>query len=138
MTSSGTASVWRCHLLWLPLAVTVVLVVAGYYPTRRLAGDEGVRAMILAQGLVLAVVYGTLAPAMKRMTVLEPARHLQVGLKVGTTRLVATAILAGSGVWLKWAEPRVFLLWAAIAYGVMISIETVVLLWWSRRIEKRA
>jgi hypothetical protein len=121
----------------MPLAGAILLAVAGYYPTRRLRGDEGIRAMVVAQGMVLAVVYATLLPAMKWMAAVEPAKRLETGLKVGTIRLVVTILLIGAGTWMRWAETRAFLMWAAIAYIVMIKIETVVLLMWSRRIEKR-
>jgi hypothetical protein len=119
------------------LAGAAVLAVAGYYPTRRVRGDEGVRAMVVAQTVVLAVVYATLLPAVRQMASTDPTRCLRAGLKVGTIRLIAACGVVGIAAWLEIAEPRALLIWAAIAYIVMIKIETLVLLKWIAQGETR-
>ena len=137
MTEADAGSRKGRWLLWLPLAVAVVLAVAGYYPTRRLRGDEGIRAMVVAQAVVLAVVYATLLPAVRQMASADPTRRLRAGLRVGTVRLIVAGCVIGLAAWREVAEPRVLLIWAAIAYVVMIKIETLVLVNWLARGERR-
>ncbi len=123
-------------LLWLPLVGMVVLFVSGYYPTRRLCGDAGTKAMVIAQVLVAAVVYATLLPAARQVSKGGPA-GLKAGLRAGTVRLVLTTALIALVAWRRLAEPRAFLVWTAVAYVVMIKIETLVLLRWGRQAEQR-
>ncbi len=115
-------------LLCLPLVATVALAVAGCYPTWRVGGRAGLEAMFAGQLLVLFVVYATLLPARRRMSLNDAVGRLQTGLKVGAIRLVLTAAAMVVIAWCRWAEPKVFLTWVAIAYLAMVKIETIVLL----------
>ena len=125
-------------LLCLPGMATVVLAAAGCYPTWRIGGRAGMEGMVAGQLLVVLVVYATLLPALRRMVSDDAAGRLQAGLKVGLIRLVLTVGAMVVIAWRRWAEPKVFLTWVAIAYVVMVKLETVVLLRWNRVTGQRA
>lgn len=121
----------------LPVLAAGLLAAAGYWPTQRLAGPEGVRSMLAAVTIVLAVVYATLLPAMRKMAVVEPAARFKLALKAGAQRFILTLAVAGA-IALTGALPLTgFLVWVALAYVVMIKAETAALLWWMRRLENR-
>jgi len=138
MSSSLVSTAKVPWLLCLPGMATLVLAAAGCYPTWRIGGRAGVEGMLAGQLLVLLVVYATLLPALWRMVPDEAAGRLQTGLKVGLIRLVLTVGAMVVIAWRRWAEPKVFLTWAAIAYVVMAKLETVVLLRWNRVTGARA
>lgn len=132
--SSGLDRRWPAA--W-PLVGCVILAAAGYYPTAVLAGQRGLRAMAVAQVVVLAVVYATLVPAMRRLAMATPERRLQVALSAAVVRFVATVFIAAAVAWRGIVDPAVFLIWVGIAYVVMIKIETLSLIAWMRVLEKR-
>jgi len=109
----------------------------GYWPTRSVAGGEGAAAMLAALGLVLAAVYATLLPAMWRMGKAEARRRFQIALGAGVIRFLATTAAAGLIVWRGLDNPAVFLIWVAIAYVLLIGVETWTLISWSQRLESR-
>ncbi|MGQ9650290.1 MAG: hypothetical protein ACUVXJ_09290 [Phycisphaerae bacterium] len=138
MSSSVVSTAKLPWLLCLPGMATLVLAAAGCYPTWRIGGRAGVEGMLAGQLLVLLVVYATLFTALWRMVPDEAVGRLQAGLKVGLIRLVLTVGAMVVIAWRRWAEPKVFLTWVAIAYVVMAKLETVVLLRWNRVTGARA
>lgn len=138
MSSSVVSAAKVPWLLCLPGMATVVLAAAGCYPTWRIGGRAGVEGMLAGQLLVLLVVYATLLPALWRMVPDEVAGRLHAGLKVGLIRLALTVGAMVVIAWRRWAEPKMFLTWVAIAYVVMAKLETVVLLRWNRVTGARA
>ena len=123
------------RLLLLPGAGWAVLAAAGYAPTRSLAGGTGIEAMFTAQALIVAVVYVTLVPTMRQMVSGDAARRFRLALKAGMIRLIITVPLVAITAWRGGVEPAAFLIWAAIAYALMIQLETMTLVYWSRRLE---
>lgn len=109
----------------------------GYWPTRVSAGGEGAAAMLSAVTLVLVVVYATLVPAMWRMGKAEARRRFQIALGAGVIRFLATAAATGLIVWRGLDSPAVFLIWVAIAYVLLIGVETWTLISWTKRLEIR-
>ncbi len=121
--------------LW-PAAAWLVLAAAGYVPTRRWGGPGGVEAMIAAQLLVAAVVYGTMVPALRRMAAVDGPGRLRLGLKVGGIRFLLTAAIGAVIAWCRTVQPAAFLIWLGITYVVMIKIETLALIHWSGKLDK--
>jgi lysylphosphatidylglycerol synthetase-like protein (DUF2156 family) len=125
-------SIGRMALI--PLACGAVLALAGYFPTRNIAGEGGLRAMGLALLLVSGVVYVTLLPAMRMMRGKAPAARFNVALGAGVVRMMLTVPLAALLAWQRAAEPKPLLIWVAIGYIVMIKAETLALIRWSRQL----
>jgi len=120
-----------------PLVAWILLAVVGYMPTRTLGGDGAVRAMLTAQAAVVVVVYGTLAWAMVRMSQAGPSNRYLIAMKAGSIRFVLTLIIGAIIGWRGGIDRTVFLVWVAVAYVVMIMVETLTLISWSRRLESR-
>lgn len=120
-----------------PLAGGGLLAMIGYWPMRRLTGEEGAAAMLAALGLVLVAVYATLLPAMWWMGKAEARRRFQIALGAGVIRFLATAAAAGLIVWRGLDNPEVFPIWVAIAYVLLIGVETWTLITWSQQLESR-
>jgi hypothetical protein len=124
---------WRARLL--PPLAWAVLAAAGYWPTSSLAGDTGIREMLMAQGLVVAIVYLTLIPSMKTMVNKDVRARFRVMLLVGVVRFVITVPAAALVAYTYSSDTAAFLVWIAITYVVMIKIETLALLYWNRQLE---
>jgi hypothetical protein len=124
---------WR--LLALPAAGGLGLAAMGYFPTSSIAGRTGLGAMLSAQVVVTAVVYATVVPALRRMRGADRERRFRLALQAGVIRFLATVFIATAVGWYAELNTDVFLVWVAIAYVVMIKIETWVLIYWSKRLE---
>jgi hypothetical protein len=122
-------------LLMLPVAGWMLLAAGGYFPTRSLAGDDGLRAMCLAQSLVVAVVLATLLMAMRRMVGKSPVDRFKAAMLAAAVRFLATAALLAVIAWRGGVQLFAFLLWGAIAYLVMVLLEAVALARWFRYLE---
>ena len=134
--ADGAARTSR-RLTILPLAVWLLLVVIGYFPTQSLGGRRGVEAMIIAQAVVVGIVYVTLIPAMRQMVIAERAQRFQIALKAGAIRFILTLLVVVVVAWGGTLNKTVFLMWVAIAYIVMIKVETLSLIHWSKRLESQ-
>ncbi len=115
----------------------VLLGVAGYHPTRVLAGAAGVQAMVLAQATVLAVVILTVLPALRRIPEVGPAERLRIALKAAATRFFVTVPIAGMIAWRWPVHPAAFLTWIGITYVIAIHVETVCLVRWMKELGQR-
>ena len=129
-----TRAIWR--VLLFTVGAWLALVAIGYLPTRALIGNDGVKAMLLAQAIVFAIVCLTLLAAMKRMLGQGPDVRFQIMLKAGLIRFVATLGVAVVFLLRGVAHTAGFLVWVAIAYVLMIKVETLVLLYWSKQLGK--
>lgn len=137
MVASGEMARVARRLLLLPLASFAVMVAAGYFPTRSLSGSSGTTAMIAAQAVVVTIVYATLLPAMGRMVGADARGRFRVALKAGAIRLMLTLAVISVIAWRGSVEPAAFLTWVAIAYVVMIQVETLALVHWNKRLENQ-
>ncbi len=129
--TSGTP--WRL-LAW-PAAGGLGLAAVGYFPTSSIAGRTGLAAMLVAQALVIALVYATVVPALRRMSGADLERRFRIALQAGVIRFLVTVFVAAAVGWSAQLDTDVFLVWLAIAYVVMIKIETWILIHWSKRLE---
>jgi hypothetical protein len=112
------------------------MVVLGTAPTGKLVGRPGLEAMIAAQLTVVVIVYVTLLVAMRRMRTVDAPGRLREALRAGVIRMAMTLGIIAVVAWRGFFEPAVFLVWAAIAYVIMILVETLALLHWSKRLER--
>jgi hypothetical protein len=122
--------------LVLPAAAASVLAALGYMPSRSYFGPDGLKAMAAAQGCVLMVIYATMIPGLRRMAAAAGPDRLRVGLAAALLRFLLTMLLAAVIMWRKCVEIPVFLGWLAIAYLVMIQVETWVFIQWSKMLDK--
>ena len=125
------------RLLLMPMAGWLVMAAGGGLPTQYLGGRSGIEAMVTAQAVVVAVVYTTLLPAMRQMLYADAKARFRIALKAGTTRFILTVLISGVIAWRWLAEPNAFLIWVAIAYVLMIKVETLTLIWWAKKIESQ-
>lgn len=107
----------------LATAVAVLLAAVGWLPTRNLAGDAGTAAMLAACALALVASLVGGAPVLladrdgsASVSAVLGSSLLRLTLLVG---LAVAVVLAG-------ALPRTpFLVWAAIAYLVLLVVDTL-------------
>jgi hypothetical protein len=120
MTQSAISRYAR--FLGLAVAIVAVLNGVGYVPTRRLAGNSGVAAMLAGcgiglisaalAGLLLVAVAGDTADAKMKRSFLAMVARLAVVVGLG-----AAAVLSG----VFATEPLLF--WIGIAYMALLPIE---------------
>ena len=135
-TANGIARTsWPLTIL--PLVIWVLLVAIGYFPTQSLGGRRGVEAMVIAQAVVVGIVYVTLIPAMRKMVIAERALRFQIALKAGAIRFILTLLIVLIMAWRCPPNTTIFLVWVAIAYLVMIKLETLALIFWDKRLESQ-
>jgi len=137
MPAAGEWARTARRLYLLPLAGWVVMAVAGYLPTQSLSGWRGVEAMIVAQAVVVAIVYATLVPAVRRMAKADAQDRFQHALKAGVIRLMLTLLASVAVAFGSPVEPGAFLIWVGTAYVVMINVETLILVYWMKHLERQ-
>lgn len=93
--------------------------------------------MMAAQLLVLAVVYGTMMPSLRRMEMLDGSGRLRLGLKVGGIRFLLVAAIGAVIAWRSLVQPTVFLIWLGISYVVLTKIETLTLIYWAGKLDRQ-
>ncbi len=111
----------------LPVVVAGLLLAAGYWPTRTMADTDGIRSMVVAQVLVVFTVYLTMVPALRRMARNDGAGRFQLVLRASVVRFLATLVLTGLILWWGIVDAKVFLIWLALSYLVMLMVETLIL-----------
>lgn len=114
----------RRYLLFLATlaGLTLVLVGAGYLPTRDLGGEAALTAMALACGVSLVgSALGGLPIALAREGGLEGLKRFVASMVL---RLLVVAALAGLVLWLAGPARRPFLLWLALSYLVLLAADT--------------
>jgi hypothetical protein len=106
---------------------------AGFWPTRRLAGDDGIPALI-AGCLVgfLSSALGGLPVALIR----DPAPASRVIASMGAmgARLLAVVVLGASTVLSGWFARVPLLLWIAISYAALLGVDA----WYALRTAQAA
>lgn len=111
-------------LMW-AVGVTVVAVLLGWLPTRRLGGEEAVPAMLAGCAVsLLASALGGVPIALARRAGSTPQARMQSLLMAMGVRFAAVVVLAVAAV-LSGLFLRVpLLLWVAIGYAVQLVVET--------------
>lgn len=114
----------RRYLLFLGAlaGLTVVLVAAGYLPTRGAGGEAALAAMLLACGISLVgSAAGGVPIALAREGGLEGLKRFVASMVL---RLLLVAALAGLAVWLLDPLRKPFLLWLGMSYLVLLVADT--------------
>lgn len=111
-------------LMW-AVGVTVVAVLLGWLPTRRLGGEEAIPAMLAGCAVsLLASALGGVPIALARRAGSTPQARMQSLLMAMGVRFAAVVVLAVAAV-LSGLFLRVpLLLWVAIGYAVQLVVET--------------
>ena len=122
---------WLLELLFTWLALAVI----GYWPTRMWGGPEAVRSMWAAQLIVVLIVTATSWRAGCIMPKANASGRLKIAFSIACGRFLLTLALAGVCFWQGDFEPRSFMIWLALAYLVMIKIQTIILIRWTRMFE---
>jgi hypothetical protein len=117
-------SLGRRYLLFLTALVglSLVLLAIGYRPTRSMAGEAALPAMLLACAVsFVGSAVGALPIATARVGGLEGLKRFTASMVL---RLLLVAALAGAVIWLLDPERKPFLLWLAISYLVLLMADT--------------
>lgn len=124
---------WKVGIL--PLVCCLILAAIGYLPTQSYGDSDATRAMLIAQFMVVLIVYASLFPAMRRMIEADANRRFLIALKAGVIRLILTVPVAAIIALRVELNTTVFLIWVAITYVVLIKAETIALVLWSRHLD---
>lgn len=123
------------RLALISAAAAVAAVLVGYLPTQRLAGPDGVGAMLLGVGIALLAALAGLVPPL--LALRHGPRERLNGVLTGmairfmlTLALLLAALLSGR-------LPKMALaLWVAIGYLVLLAVDTAGVLWLMKRAER--
>ncbi len=136
MTGRPGLSVLRRRLLILPALAGAACMVIGYGPTRSMSGVPGLRAMATAVGLVVAIVYLTLLPAMRRMVGVPITTRFQIALMTSMKRFFFTLAAGVAMAMYGDVALTAFAMWLGGTYAALIMVETWILVRWSRALEE--
>lgn len=122
------------RLVGLIVAVAVLLGAVGIVPTRRIAGDNGIPAMIAGiVGSVLAGSIGLIPAVFARQK--APADRQVAMLGATSLRMLVTLALVCVLVFGGWFERKTLVTWSAISYVVLLVVETMCVVQMMRRRE---
>ncbi len=125
MTEPGSFAARYTRTALAGFAAALVAGALGYYPTVRLGGSEGVKAMVA--GCAVATVAGWIGaiPACTGATGAAAINRV-----LGSTVLrIAVALLLGLAVALSgWFDNRALLIWVAIAYLFTLAADTLMVI----------
>lgn len=110
------------RFLGLSAALSVVMCAVGWVPTRRLAGPDGVPAMLLgcSIGLAAAAAAGVFLAAMAAET---PEARMQRAFLAMFVRLAVALLLGIAAVLSGEVAQQPLLVWIAVAYVVLLPLE---------------
>ena len=111
------------RFLVLILAAAGVVAALGYLPTRRLAGTEGVVAMLggCAVTMIASMIGAvSIAVAARRPSGVTP----QVIMVATSVRLVVVLVLGGAAVLSGLFERGPLLIWVALSYLAQLAVDT--------------
>jgi hypothetical protein len=121
------------RLFGLTLLLGVIAAAVGFFPTRRLAGEPGVAAMLAGCGV--AVLAGWIGGAVACRQGGRGPEQINRLLAATALRLFAAVGLALAVALSGLVVLKPFLLWVALAYLVTLAGETALLATWSRHTE---
>lgn len=126
------------EVLVVPLAAGLLMSAIGYWPTAARAGRAGVEAMVVAQAMMLAIVYATLLPIVWKVATADGPGRMVLAFKAAGRRFILTLLAAGAFTWLEPVDRTVFLVWMGMGYVVLTLAETIALVRWMSKTEKQA
>jgi len=127
MTDPRPAAGGYLRFLGQLVAVTVLVALVGWFPTRRLAGEAGLAALIAGCVVtMLASAFGAVPIAVARRFAPPGAPAAALGPVLGSM-----VLRLGATVFLTWAATLVgrfplppLLLWVAVSYAAQLVIDT--------------
>jgi hypothetical protein len=126
MTGPRSPAAEYLRFLGWAVAVSALIAILGYVPTRRLAGEGAAPSMLAGclLGLLASAAGGIAVLRSRRRSAPTPAQRLQamvaaMGLRAATLAVFGTAT-ALSG----WFEKGPLLLWIAISYLALLAVDT--------------
>ena len=129
MTAAGRARTagYLRFLVWV-LVMAAAVAVLGYVPTRRLAGADGIAAMLAGCGIgVIASLAGGIPVASGAALGIGgsgPAARLQATLLALAVRLGVVMALGLAAVLSGWFERAPLLIWIAISHLALLVVDT--------------
>ena len=109
------------------VAVTVLVALVGWFPTRRLAGEAGLPALVVGCVVtMLASAFGATPVAVARRFSASPAPGIALGPLLGSMvlRLGATVFLTWVAALFGRFPLAPLLLWVAVSYAAQLVIDT--------------
>ena len=123
-------------LVLAPVLAVALGVAVGALPTRAVAGEPGLIAMIVAGGMsALAAVLGSLPAVWSALRMPEKLPAMALGATL--LRLVALVAMAVPVAMLAALPRKPLLLWLAISYVLALAAESVALAMLIKRLEAR-
>lgn len=136
MTDSAkpaTAAEGYLRFLAWAAAVTVAAGAIGFWPTRRLAGDDGIPALIAGCliGLLSSALGGLPIVLIRDRT---PASRVVASMGAMGVRLLAVAVLGTAAALSGWFARAPLLLWIAVSYAALLGVDA----WYALRAARDA
>ena len=133
--SARPATATKSYLRFLAWAAAVTAAVGaiGWWPTRRLAGDDGIPALIVGclVGLLSSALGGLPIALVRDRT---PASRMVASMGAMGVRLLAVAVLGVVAVLSGWFARVPLLLWIAVSYAALLGVDA----WYALRAARNA
>ena len=104
------------------MLVVAALLGIGFFPTRRLAGDEGVPAMLVGC-LISLTSAGVAAWLLVAANHTAPTSRMQTAFRAMVVRLVVVAVLSVAAVLGGMVAQMPLLFWVATSYVALLPLE---------------
>ena len=118
----GTAAQGYLRFLAWAAGVAVAVGAIGWWPTRRLAGDDGIPALVAGCLIgLLSSALGGLPIALIRDR--APASRLIASMGAMGVRLLAVVVLGAAAVLSGWFARAPLLLWIAGSYAALLGVD---------------
>lgn len=116
-------------------AVTLLLVAAGYVPTTRMAGHDGMVAMLVGCGV--SWVAGGAGSVWVAYAITGPASKRALGILASTgVRFAAVLVMVVPLVLSGLLDKKVFVLWVVVSYLVLLMVDTGLMVYLLERQKK--
>jgi len=133
-TDRGFSAGRFSRLVLCGFALVTLLACVGYFPTKRLAGDPAIRAMIA--GCVIAWIAGCVGGLLAARTGGGGAERVNRILGATAVRLFVAAGLGVAAALSGFFDVRPLLVWVALAYVATLCGETILVVSWAKSDER--
>jgi hypothetical protein len=125
MSAARTPAAEYVRFLAWALAATALAALLGFVPTRRLGGEEALRAMIAGCSVgLLASALGGIPVALGRGKAADPTARLQAMLASMGLRFAVVLALGAAAAFSGWFGLKPLLLWIAFSYMALLTVDT--------------
>ncbi len=126
ISEGGASAAWERYPRFLTTSAGILaaLFAAGYLPTARLAGEEGIMAMATGGGTSLVgSLAGTVPLVMSRSR--TPIEAMPVLIGSIALRMVVVVALAALVAWAAPVATKPFLVWVAVSHAGLLVADTI-------------